>query len=200
MNDDFYQIQKDTTAEKYFNPLTKGITRKFIDNILAEIKNLGINSLLDIGCGTGYITQKLKDYVPTCIGCDIDTNRVILAKKYINCDISLVVADAVNLPFKNSYFDVVTAIEILEHISNIEVFLEELKRVSNDYILITVPNEPLFRLANLSRGKNLKHFGNPEGHIHHFNKNTFGSLLSEYYSEVKINVNSVFWLMAVCRV
>lgn len=189
------KIQKDPTAQKYFSPTTRGITKRFIDNILEEIKHLGINSLLDVGCGTGYITKKLKDYASVCIGCDIDTNRIMLAKN----NTGLVIADALRLPFKESYFDAVMAIELLEHVSNIKVLLEELKRVSNGYILITVPNEPIFRLANLFRGKNIKYFGNPEDHIHHFNKNTLGFLLSKYYSDVKIKINSIFWIMAICR-
>ena len=193
-------IREDPTAQKYFNPLTKGVTKNFIDDFLAEIKNLKIDSLLDVGCGTGYITKKLKIYPSTCIGCDIDMSRIKLAREYIGPDVPLVVANAIKLPFKSSTFNMVTAMELLEHVPDTEALLKEIKRVSKDYVLITVPNEPLFRLANFFRGKNVTRLGNPEDHIHHFNRKSLEFLLSKHFSEVKIKVNSFFWLMAICHI
>lgn len=193
-------IRKDITAQKYFNPLTRGVTKNFIDDFLEEIKTLKIGSLLDVGCGTGYITKKLKVNPSISIGCDLDISRIKLAREYIGPDVPLVVANAVKLPFKSSIFDMVTAMELLEHVPNAEALLREIKRVSKDYVLITVPNEPLFRLANFFRGKNIKRLGNPEDHIHHFNRKSLEFLLAKHFSEVKIKVNSFFWLMAICHI
>ncbi|MBO7634213.1 MAG: hypothetical protein J6S72_07510, partial [Lachnospiraceae bacterium] len=51
--------------------------------------------------------------------------------------------------------------------------LKELERVSAKYILVTVPNEPLWRILNMVRGAYLKDFGNTPGHIQHWNKRQF---------------------------
>lgn len=61
-------IREDPTAQKYFNPLAGGITKNFIDNFLVDIKNLKMDSLLDIGCGTGYITKSWKFTFPHVLG------------------------------------------------------------------------------------------------------------------------------------
>ena len=46
--------------------------------------------------------------------------------------------------------------------------LKELVRVSNKYLVISVPNEPLFMLAQLLRGKNWSRLGNDIEHINHW--------------------------------
>jgi len=191
-------IKNDPTAQKYFNIMTRGITRNFVNTILNELKDLEINSLLDVGCGTGYITNEFAKYFNFCVGCDLDMNRILLARKYIGNHAPLIVANAVKLPFKDSSFDIVTAIEVVEHVIDINSLLEEFSRVSRKYVLITVPNEPLFRIMNFLRGKNIKRFGDPEDHVHHFNKKTLEKLLSNYYSRVNVSINSYFWLMAIC--
>ena len=193
------EIQEDPTAQKYFNPLTRMATASFIKNVLDEIESLQVDSILDIGCGTGYITKSLMAYSPNCIACDLDISRLKLAREYTNEGIPFIVADVTQLPFKRANFDLVMATEVLEHVPNIEAVLREIKVISRSYVLITVPSEPIFRIANFLRGKNLASFGNPMDHIHHFSKKSLRDLLSEYFSQVDIEVNSTFWLMATCR-
>jgi hypothetical protein len=84
-------------------------------------------------------------------------------------------------------------------VPDIDAMLRGIKETSRGHVIITVPNEPIFRIANFLRGKNVTRFGNPEDHIHHFNKKSLEDLLSGYFSEVNIKVNSTFWLMAACR-
>lgn len=194
-----FDIEKDLTSEKYFNPLTRGMTKKFIGNLLSEIRNLEINSLLDVGCGTGYITEKLKSYASSSVGCDLDRSRIKFAKSQFH-EISWMLTDAVKLPFKSYSFDMVASIELLEHVRDTKSLLKEIKRVSKEFVLITVPNEPRFRIANFLRGKNIRRFGNIEGHIHHFNKRSLKLLLSEHFSEIDIKVNAFFWISALCQV
>lgn len=194
------EIQDDPTAQKYFNPLTKGVTENFIKNILSEIDSLNVSSLLDVGCGTGYITKRLMDHSSKCIACDLDTSRLKIAQKYTFGGVPFIAADVTHLPFKGSTFDLSVATEVLEHVLDIDAMLEELMKVSRSYILITVPNEPIFRIANFLRGKNVTRLGNPEDHIHHFNKRSLKNILSVYFSEVDVKVNSAFWVMATCRI
>lgn len=192
------KIQDDPTAQKYFNPLTHGVSKRFIENILSQVEDLEVESLLDIGCGTGYITKSLKPHVPNCVACDLDCPRLKMAQEYTLGRVPLVAADATHLPFKRSTFDLVLATEVLEHVPNSDAMLREIKETSKNHVIITVPNEPIFRIANFLRGKNMTRFGNPEDHIHHFNEKSLENLLSGYFSKVNIKVNSVFWLMATC--
>jgi len=82
---------------------------------------------------SGVISNLLSGYY--AVG--IDRARVSL--QYVN--ISRCQADAANLPFSDSSFDIVLAAEVIEHIPHhvFPLVLSELQRVSRRHILISVP-------------------------------------------------------------
>lgn len=116
--------------------------------------------LLDLGCGIGLTLTIMGQEFPSSVGCDIDEKvlkaaRIILKK--VGVRIPLVVYDGKTLPFKNSSFDIVTSIEVIEHAEDPELMLQEIRRVLKpDGILhITTANkwwpyEPHFKLLFLS--------------------------------------------------
>ena len=187
-------LLEDETSEKYFRFSTKRITGIFIKKILSQLKKNNPKIILDVGCGTGYITDIINRSVDAnIICCDMNSNRISFAKTQFHLE--TIIADVTYLPFKNSSFDTVLAIEIIEHLQNMESAINEIKRVSKENVIITVPHDPYFMMANFLRGKNLKTFGNPPDHINHFNKKTFKSILSKYYLKGEISGNAFFWLI-----
>jgi SAM-dependent methyltransferase len=189
-------LSMDETSKKYVAKSTKWITSRFIDNIIEEIDGIGPESILDVGCGTGYVSGKIERSTGIeVLGCDISRDRLSIAKKNVRG--GLLMADATRLPFEDSSFDLVVASEILEHLSDPVSSIEEIGRVSKRYVMVTVPNEPFFRMANFFRGKNLRRFGNPHDHIHHFNEKSLGALLSEHFSDVVVGTNAFLWLIGV---
>jgi ubiquinone/menaquinone biosynthesis C-methylase UbiE len=188
-------LLKDNTSQKYFQFSTKWITGKFIETVVLELKKNKPNTILDVGCGPGYTTYEIKKNINAdIICCDLDLIRLIHAKKQFKLE--TILADIHYLPFKAASFDTVIAMELIEHIPKHEDGLSEIKRVSARNIIITVPNDPLFMLANFLRGNNLKSFGNPPDHVTHFNKKTLKSLLSNYFEKIEISKNAFFWLIA----
>ena len=69
-------IKKDETTQKYFDVLARGPTHKFIDDVLKEIKKLRIKNILDVGCGTGYVTKRIAKINPNIIAVDTDEKRI----------------------------------------------------------------------------------------------------------------------------
>lgn len=196
------KLKKDITTQKYFDVLAKGPTHKFIDNILKEIKRINSKNILDVGCGTGYVTKRISKINPDIIGCDTDKKRLELARIYTKNRIKFVplyIERKPLLPFPNDSFDLVISLEVLEHIQKYKETIQELKRVSKKYVIITVPNEPLFRIANFLRGKYLKDFGNAPGHINHFNKKSIVKILRKYFKIKKAQINALFWITVVCE-
>lgn len=116
--------------------------------------------VLDLGCGVGLTLSILAQKFPNIVGCDIDQEALDATKKVlkkVGVNIRLILYDGRKLPFKNNEFDVVTCIEVIEHVQNHHQFLKEIYRVlKKDGILhITTANkwwpyEPHFKLFFLS--------------------------------------------------
>jgi SAM-dependent methyltransferase len=94
--------------------------------------------ILDLGSGDGLVLNALRKMGHDPVAFDISR----IALKHIQGN-KLVQGTASNLPFLSNSFDLVIACEMLEHIPNLifNSVLEEIKRVTKKYILITVPHK-----------------------------------------------------------
>ena len=70
--------------------------------------------------------------------------------------------------------------------------------LSKKYSLISVPNEPVFRIANLLRGKNVFRLGNDPEHLQNLTKKDFRILLKKNFKKVAIRTVLV-WNVALCE-
>ena len=68
--------------------------------------------VLDIGCGTGIISQKLGNKFNNVVGLDTNKNNISQARKRVK---NVIIADAHFLPFKNDSLDLIVGGEIIEH-------------------------------------------------------------------------------------
>jgi hypothetical protein len=57
-----------------------------------------------------------------------------------DCDLRVNLDTLPGLPFESGSFDVVCAFDVLEHLENFHLLNEEMFRVANDYVLISLPN------------------------------------------------------------
>ncbi len=96
----------------------------------------GVNNLLDIGCGDGFLVSCLaKKLNSKIVGLDILTEGFVKAhnqcKKFDVCNlIECIRGDAHNMKmFKDNEFDAVTLVYALHHMNNLNVVLKETKRV-----------------------------------------------------------------------
>lgn len=67
-----------------------------------------------------------------------------------------------------------------------EKALREVLRISRKYILVSVPNEPIWRVLNMARGKYLKYFGNTPGHIQHWTPWTFRNFIARHANIIAV--------------
>jgi SAM-dependent methyltransferase len=95
-------------------------------------------------------------------------------------------ADAGMLPIVSRSADVVTCLEVLEHLDAPERAVAELARISREHCVVSVPWEPFFRLGNLCRGRNVGRLGNNPEHIQQFRPSTLNLLLLDQFEEVVI--------------
>jgi ubiquinone/menaquinone biosynthesis C-methylase UbiE len=78
--------------------------------------------VLDVGAGTGYLQDQVKDYV----GLDISST----ARRYFHKP--FVQGSATELPFRDGEFDALWSIWVLEHVPHPEQGLAEMRRVTKD--------------------------------------------------------------------
>ena len=116
--------------------------------VLADILEIlppDVQSVLDVGCGDGFITNALPEQLRV-VGVDISQQAVKHVKR------ETVIGSATDLPLPDRSFDMVMSNDVLEHLDDQELAkaLPELARVAKNYVLLTVPNgEDLS--ANLTR-------------------------------------------------
>jgi SAM-dependent methyltransferase len=94
--------------------------------------------ILDVGCGTGLITKYLGKYgKPFGIEASVEGLRFCNSRKLEN----LIRGDVQNMPFVSEQFDLLVALDLLEHLDDDVAALREFNRVSKKggYLLVLVP-------------------------------------------------------------
>jgi len=111
-------------------------TISFIINSLNEYEVLHHEySILDVGCGKGYLLKRLHDAgFHNLTGVDLATSSLYNEIEIINGNVE-------DLPFDNKSFDVVLCSHTLEHVLNLTQAISELKRVARKILIITVPRQ-----------------------------------------------------------
>mgnify|MGYP005866201845 CR=1 FL=1 len=159
----------------------------------------GAPRVLDVGCGEGFVLRYLQQRLPETLFCAVDVDRhALLLARGCGAPGPLLCADVAALPFTSSVVDLVLCLEVLEHLSQPVTGLAELRRVTKGALIISVPNQPHFSLANLARGKNLRHWGDDPEHLQRWRPREFISMLR---SDLRVEtiVYSFPWVIAVCR-
>ena len=104
---------------------------KKIKKIIEKLKHQSHGeSLLDIGCGMGFIIDIAKEYFSTIKG--IDITPAMLEKVDTDCDkcdIELILSPIEKMPFDSNTFDVCTAYAVIHHLSDVEKAMNEVYRV-----------------------------------------------------------------------
>lgn len=163
-------FEKHTTK----NPIGKMFLDNFLGTAVKSIKHLNIDSVLDVGCGEGFTLARFKKEKigKSYEGIEVDEQAIALGKK-LYPTLNIKKGDIYDLPYKSNSFDLVVCTEVLEHLDNPKKAYKELIRVSNKYILLSVPNEPWFTIQRIARFQNIIHLGAHPEHIQHWTYSAF---------------------------
>ena len=195
------QAYNSGNMEKYNsrNPIKKGLVERLnrkIISILGEMIGENNATVLDAGCGEGYISRLIASSFPNVNVTGIEyTPEAINVAKEMDTLVSYIQGDISDMPFENHSFDFVVCTEVLEHVENPDKALSELLRVGKNGVLITVPHEPWFRMGNMLAFKNVSRFGNPIDHINHWSFRSFKRFVCRYSRNAEFS-NSFPWSVA----
>jgi ubiquinone/menaquinone biosynthesis C-methylase UbiE len=123
---------------------TMGLPR--VARVLGALKGLFPAELLDIGSGRGAFLWPLLDAFPALPITAFDRLDYRVADIGAVADggfatLRAVQGDATELPFEDAQFDVVTLLEVLEHIPETMRALREVCRVARRVVLLSVPSK-----------------------------------------------------------
>ena len=192
------------TYDKYGtrNPVARLLQRGFERNLEDLFESTEAESLLDVGCGEGVLTQRWAQRLAPRRVVGIDLDDPLIAAEWAKRsapNLTYIAQRAERLPFADAEFDLVTAIEVLEHVPDPAHTVAEMARCASRHVLVSVPHEPLWRALNLARGAYWRALGNTPGHVNHFSKAAIVALLAAH-GEV-IETRSPFpWTMVLVRV
>jgi SAM-dependent methyltransferase len=102
-------------------------------------------SVLEVGCGTGFVLAGLHAALPgiRLVGGDVFSEALEIARRRLSTEVELVELDARRIPYANE-FDVVCALDVLEHVDDDGEVLKGMFRAARPGggVLILVPQHP----------------------------------------------------------
>lgn len=193
--------EKENFTGKYENQsiIARRLVNGYFKSVAALLsKTIGVESAHEIGVGEGYSTHRLSKLVSQLSGSEYVEKLVPLAQKN-NPGVPLFQESVYELKYADNQVDLIFLLEVLEHLDYPEKALEEIKRVSKKYLILGVPNEPLWRILNMCRLKYLKDFGNTPGHLNHYSRSSLVKLVEEKFGKVISVETPLPWILLVAE-
>ena len=162
MNQNLYseksKVQKEyynETADRYdqwhINPPSAKIVDAWnFDNLKSFLKDTQINKSLELGCGTGRLSNALFQISQEVYGVDLSEEVLKIAKeKYPK--LKLACSEVINLPYEDNYFDMVIINGSLHHFFAVAKTFKEAHRVlkpGGAFVLLGEPNSEFLKPYN----------------------------------------------------
>jgi SAM-dependent methyltransferase len=143
-----------------------------VNNLQALLKDSSIETILEVGCGTGAVLAEVerRGIGGKHVGVDMaDPSAHTDPHAH---DLTLIQYDGKSLPFSDASFDFVYASHVIEHVPDPRGLISEMSRVAKKVIYIEVPLELHFRSNHKSLQKTVD-----IGHINPYNLESFLLLL-----------------------
>jgi ubiquinone/menaquinone biosynthesis C-methylase UbiE len=183
------------------NPVSRLLITQFFRSMLNIFIDFNIvpKRVLDIGCGEGVVARQIRSLWPQAEihSMDIQLKLLHIAREMtptLNC----FSGSAYSLPFQEASLDLTLCTEVLEHLEKPRRALKEISRVTEGHCLLSVPNEPLWRIANILRGHYLADGGNSPGHLNNWSSRSFRNLVSRYMDVITVR-HPFPWTMVLGR-
>jgi SAM-dependent methyltransferase len=143
---DYYENEAFWTEERFLKNQDELVRFKAIQSIIPS----SVASLLDVGCGNGAFIRHLEENASNISLKGFERSSMAIKMKI--CKSNIVKGIAEDIIFQENSFDLVTALEVIEHLPYkiYEKALVELQRISKEFIIISVPYKENERLIQCS--------------------------------------------------
>ena len=182
------------------NPIARKMVAGFDHALLTQLESWHAASLHEVGCGEGRLSRLIQKKLWIEIRATDFSHQLILENQNrYEFGISYVRRSIYELDPIEDRAEVVICCEVLEHLEHPETGVEGLRKLNASHYLISVPNEPIWRLLNMMSGKYWAALGNTPGHLNHWSRSTFARFLGRSGFVVEKTLNPFPWLMLTGR-
>lgn len=181
------------------NPVARRLLKGYFGAFAELSGHLSPSSVLEVGCGEGYLTRILCSWWPKARVVGIDLSADLFGVPGRSSEVpGFLAQSAYRLGFAGSSFDLVVGAEVLEHLEDPEQALEEIERVGRGEVILSVPREPVWRMLNILRLTYLREWGNTPGHLQHWSTSDFRDLVASRFEILQVRT-PLPWTMILAR-
>ena len=160
------------------NPVSRYLVQKYDDALMSSILEAKPESIHEVGCGEGRLTELVTARFPVEIrASDISSTLIESARARAPQNVTYAQKCIYELTYPEDHADTVICCEVLEHLDTPLLGLERLRDLRARQYILSVPWEPVWRLLNLARGRFIRDWGNTPGHLNHWSRQAFERFL-----------------------
>lgn len=143
--------------------------RGYCENVLAFFEEhvQKDTDILEVGCGDGFLANIIQSKVESVTGLEIDPE---LIKRINETYPNLNTVECSFLDYDGGPHDLVYAIDVIEHVEEVQRFVDKLKETTRKYVLIQIPTRRRLKKANPTF----------DGHCHYFTKESLEFLFDGF--------------------
>jgi 2-polyprenyl-3-methyl-5-hydroxy-6-metoxy-1,4-benzoquinol methylase len=181
------------------NPISRYLVNNFLANMRQLAESIEFSNIFDAGCGEGMVLKSLEDIMKEkdCRAIDLEPAEVRDAT--INLPFCKVeVGSIYNIPEQDNKRELVICSEVLEHLEEPAKGIKELHRICSRYAILSVPNEPIWRILIMARLSYLPSLGNTPGHLNHWSSKSFKAFIAPYFKVIEVR-KPLPWTMVLAE-
>jgi len=165
-------------SQAYANKAEKKLkrVRRWVKRIVKQYGNHG--KWLDVGCSVGFVVKTAEEFGFEGYGIDVQSWGIEYGKNILGLQ-NLTCGTLEDQNYKDSYFNVISLYDVIEHVPDLNSLVLELKRIlaPGGVIDIITPDLGHWRVPmELHEWSEIK----PSEHLYYFSKSTLSQLLNRH--------------------
>lgn len=181
------------------NPIVQWIMSGFLSSFDQLVERVQPDSIHEVGCGEGYLSQRLSRSGYAVRGTDVSSEAIDQAQSLNDeSSVSFEEKSIHSLTVSEDGAELIVCCEVLEHLERPDEAMDILCQLADPYLLLSVPREPLWRVLNLARFRYISELGNTPGHIQHWSRKGFIQFVGSY-CEIVERRSPLPWTMLLAR-
>ena len=146
------------------------------DELLRPLRDIKPGKVLDVGCGMGTMLKRFGELGWDTYGVDCSTYAASYARNELGLKVFVGVVDELDLP--ENYYDLVTMVHVIEHVSDPRSTLKTLYRLMKRGGIIIIATHDICGLWPRIARDRWRHLNVPE-HLYFFSKNNLRRMLGD---------------------